>query len=93
MPAVPLKPAPVRPVTPAPSSALAVPRYFTSMEDGSNKFWEVAVQGAELTVRFGRVGTKGQTQTKAFASADAALREQDKLIRSKQAKGYIEGLP
>jgi predicted DNA-binding WGR domain protein len=41
-------------------------------------------------VQFGRVGTKGQTQTKTFATPEAAAREREKLIRSKLAKGYAE---
>jgi predicted DNA-binding WGR domain protein len=64
------------------------PRRFTCEEGGARKFWEVALRGAELTVRFGRIGTKGQEQTKAFPNVEAARREQEKLIRSKLAKGY-----
>ena len=48
------------------------------------------MNGAEFTVRFGRIGTNGQTQTKAFTTPDAALREQEKLICSKMGKGYVE---
>jgi predicted DNA-binding WGR domain protein len=87
---VPVPPRVVVTPTAAAPAAPATPRYFTCSEDGSNKFWEIAVNGAGLTVRFGRIGTNGQTQTKTFASADAALREQDRLIRSKLAKGYVE---
>ena len=36
------------------------------------------------------MGTNGQTQTKTFADEAAALKEQDKLIRAKTAKGYAE---
>jgi predicted DNA-binding WGR domain protein len=71
-------------------SVPSVPRYFTSTEDGSSKFWEVAVNDTQLTIRFGRIGTNGQTQTKTFTTPDAARREQEKLIRSKLAKGYAE---
>ncbi|MEJ1971149.1 MAG: AAA domain-containing protein [Lacunisphaera sp.] len=91
MPAVPIPPAPL-PVaveTCAPPGASVV-RYFTCTEDGASKFWEVTLAGAELTVRFGRLGTKGQSQSRTFTTADAARREQAKLIRSKLAKGYAE---
>ncbi|MBL9203465.1 MAG: WGR domain-containing protein [Opitutaceae bacterium] len=69
------------------------PRHFICTEEGTSKFWEVTVLDAQLTVRFGRLGTKGQTQTKAFSTAEAAWREREKLIRSKLAKGYAETNP
>src|SRR5262249_32675493 len=56
----------------------------------SHKFWDIDVQGASLTVTFGRVGAKGQTQTKTFADAAAAQKEADKLVREKLGKGYVE---
>ncbi len=78
------------PITSAALSEPSVPRYFTCTEDGSSKFWEVLVNASDLTIRFGRIGTKGQSQTKSFATPEAALREQEKLIRSKVGKGYME---
>jgi predicted DNA-binding WGR domain protein len=72
------------------AGVVARPRYFSCTEEGSSKFWEVTVSGAELTVRFGRIGTKGQSQAKTFATPEAALHEQEKLIRSKTSKGYEE---
>jgi predicted DNA-binding WGR domain protein len=87
----PATPSPARQLTAVAPSVPSVPRHFTCNEDGASKFWEVVVNGVELTVRFGRLGTKGQTQTKTFATAEAALREQEKLIRSKVTKGYAEG--
>ncbi|MBL8614863.1 MAG: DUF4132 domain-containing protein [Deltaproteobacteria bacterium] len=68
-------------------------RRFEFVEGGSSKFWEVEVGGAggnELTVRFGRLGTAGQTQLKTFADAAGAEAEQAKLIREKTKKGYSE---
>ncbi len=78
------------PVKSAPVPETISLRRFVSTEDGASKFWEVSVAGVELTVRFGRIGTKGQTQMRAFTTAEAAQREQAKLIRSKLAKGYTE---
>ena len=63
---------------------------FELIEGKSSKFWEVQAEGESLTVRYGRIGTNGQTQTKTFASADAALKERDKLIKEKTGKGYAE---
>lgn len=65
-------------------------RRFEFKEGSSNKFWEVAVSGTTLTVRFGRVGANGQEKTKKFASGALAEKEQEKLIAEKVAKGYKE---
>ncbi|MBA4053533.1 MAG: DNA helicase, partial [Marivirga sp.] len=54
----------------------------------SNKFWETAIDGNKLIVRFGRIGTKGQTQIKSFASGEVAQKEKEKLIGEKTSKGY-----
>ncbi len=65
-------------------------RYFEFAGGTSAKFWEVAASGNEVTVRFGRIGTEGQTQVKTPADADAAARYAEKQINSKLAKGYLE---
>ena len=65
-------------------------RRFEFIEGSSSKFWEVEVAGDALTVRYGRIGTQGQTQTKTFASAIKAQAEHDKLVREKTGKGYAE---
>ncbi|NLX98607.1 MAG: WGR domain-containing protein [Rhodopirellula sp.] len=67
-------------------------RYFEFVGGNSAKFWCVGVSGAEVTVRFGRIGTEGQTQTKTLPDADAAVKHAEKLIASKTAKGYQETL-
>ncbi len=63
---------------------------FELVRDTSAKFWEVQVRGSEATVRFGRIGTEGQAQTRQFADAAAAVRFAEKSIREKTAKGYHE---
>jgi predicted DNA-binding WGR domain protein len=65
-------------------------RRFEFIEGSSSKFWEVEVAGDALTVRYGRIGTQGQTQTKAYASDAKAQAEHDKLVREKTGKGYAE---
>ncbi len=65
-------------------------RRFELVEDGSRKFWEVAVEGSTVTVRFGRLGTDGQTKDKAHGSPAAAQKEADKLVAEKTKKGYVE---
>src|SRR4051812_3769280 len=65
-------------------------RTFVYSDALSHKFWNVDVKGDAITVQFGRVGTKGQTQTKTLADEAAARREADRLIRDKVRKGYAE---
>lgn len=55
------------------------------------KFWEIARDGLSVTVRYGRIGSEGQSKTKQLADEAAALRHVDDLIREKTGKGYIEG--
>jgi predicted DNA-binding WGR domain protein len=81
---------------PAPASASrdasdgtvdAMRRY--ELADGtSSKFWEIGVDGKTVTVRFGRIGTKGQTQIKAHTSPEVAREAHDKLVAEKTKKGY-----
>ena len=65
-------------------------RRFTFVGGGSDKFWEIGVNGIEVAVRFGRNGTAGQTNTKSFGDAAAAQKHADKLIHEKTGKGYVE---
>lgn len=63
---------------------------FELVDGASSKFWEVEVVGNDLTVRFGRIGTAGQSKTRPFGDAVSALKERDKLIREKTRKGYLQ---
>ncbi len=65
-------------------------RRFELVEGTSNKFWQVTLRGADLEVAWGRVGTQGQTKTKTFPSASDAQSEQERAIREKTKKGYVE---
>ena len=65
-------------------------RRFEFVGGNSAKFWEIDCQGKDVTVRYGRLGTTGQVQTKSFATPDAADGHAQKLIRQKQGKGYVE---
>jgi DNA ligase-1 len=65
-------------------------RRFEFVEGSSDKFWEIAVSDKEVTVRYGRNGTNGQSSAKSFADAAAAAKHADKLIAEKTAKGYVE---
>ena len=79
------------------SSSAAAPlpegfRRFSFVEGGSSKFWEVGLAGCVQTVRYGRLGSAGQSKSKPFASESEAARDTAKLIAEKLAKGYREGL-
>lgn len=65
-------------------------RRFELVEGKSRKFWEVSVSDASMTVRYGRIGADGTTQTKSFADATKAEAQAQKLVREKLAKGYVE---
>ncbi len=65
-------------------------RYFELTEGASSKFWEISTSGNDATVRFGRIGAQGQTQTKTLADAEAVARHVEKLIGEKTKKGYVE---
>ena len=65
-------------------------RHFEFRDDKSVKFWSIDLQGKKLTIRFGRIGTVGQTQAKQFGDAAQARAASDKLVAEKVAKGYVE---
>lgn len=39
-------------------------RYFELLGDKPSYFWEIQVPGDSFAVRYGKIGTAGQTQTK-----------------------------
>jgi predicted DNA-binding WGR domain protein len=65
-------------------------RRFEFDDGRSAKFWEIDVVGDRHTVRYGKLGTAGQTVEKQFAAAGDAKVSADKLIREKTRKGYRE---
>jgi uncharacterized protein (TIGR02996 family) len=77
--------APAREVTVEPGF-----RRFEFVEGSSSKFWEVKVEGEQQIVRFGKIGTAGQTKEKDFDSAFEAKADTRKLIAEKTGKGYVE---
>jgi predicted DNA-binding WGR domain protein len=91
-PAQPPSPPVVLRPEPAPAAAGAggPARRFEFIGGASRKFWEISVAGNSFTVRFGRLGTAGQSQTKSFADEAKAKREAETLIAEKLKKGYAE---
>lgn len=68
-------------------------RYLLNQADQSNKFWHLETDGERLHVHYGRVGTQGQRQTKAFADAARCEQEAQKLANEKLRKGYADYAP
>jgi DNA ligase 1 len=97
--APPTPPSPPKDVAPQPKAASAAApaapsvsgkRYFEFIASTSSKFWEVSVNDREMTTRWGRIGSAGQSKTKAFKDAATAQAQADKLIAEKTADGYVE---
>ncbi|MFC4857154.1 DUF4132 domain-containing protein [Actinophytocola glycyrrhizae] len=57
---------------------------------GSAKFWEGVVQGSDVVVSWGRMGTDGQTKRKEFGSAEDAAAFLAKQVADKVKKGYAD---
>jgi predicted DNA-binding WGR domain protein len=65
-------------------------RYFEYLGGGSEKFWEIDQDGTTVTVRFGRLGTNGQTQVKELGTRPDADAHVARLIAEKVKRGYVE---
>jgi predicted DNA-binding WGR domain protein len=63
---------------------------FQFTDDNSSKFWEITVVKTSITVRYGRIGTDGQTKTKAYTTSRDAAKASEKQIGEKVKKGYKE---
>jgi predicted DNA-binding WGR domain protein len=82
-------PRPTRDAMPAPAPADNM-RRFEFTEGDSRKFWQIGRTGGDVTVSWGRIGTKGQLQIKQLGDEARAERELQKLIGEKVRKGYVE---
>jgi predicted DNA-binding WGR domain protein/DNA polymerase III delta prime subunit len=58
--------------------------------EAGGKFWQIEVAGNQHTIRWGRVGTEGQSKTKIFETPKAADRDARRLRDDKLANGYVE---
>lgn len=74
-----------------------VKRYFefrgedeTNKSGQSNKFWEIEVIDSILTIRYGKLGSNGQQNTKHFPDDESAQKAATKAIAEKMRKGYEE---
>ncbi len=65
-------------------------RVFVFQDFKSQKFWSVDVQGTDVVVNYGKLGTEGQTQVKNYPTVEEAEKAANKLIAEKTKKGYVE---
>lgn len=65
-------------------------RRFELVEGTSSKFWEISREGVVVRVRYGRIGSQGQTTLKEHPSEDKARADVDRLVIEKTRKGYSE---
>ena len=65
-------------------------RAFELADGKSSKFWEITLSGNDVTTRWGRIGTAGQSTTKTYDTSGRAQTEHDKLVAEKTKKGYVE---
>ena len=72
------------------SAAATAARYFEYVQGSSSKFWEISQTGSAMTTRWGRIGSNGQSKTKAFADERSATSAVAKLIEEKTSEGYLE---
>ncbi len=59
---------------------------------GAHKFYEVLVQDTQVTIRYGRISEKGQTQASSFATAAEAQQFAQKKIKEKTRSGYAPAI-
>ena len=65
---------------------------FEYVDEKSSKFWEVRVAGTSVDVRYGKIGTTGQSLTKEFDDEIEAHKHAEKLMREKLKGGYVSSI-
>jgi predicted DNA-binding WGR domain protein len=91
LPTAEIEPRWIEPVTTEEKNNMAEEKTYLELSEAdgvSHKFYEVIVKDAEVTIRYGRIGDRGQTQTKTYPSADKAKADATKKINEKLRKGY-----
>lgn len=63
--------------------------YYEFKDSKSSKFWEIEVSGGTVTVRYGKIGTDGQTSVKKFKDPGEAKKHAAKITAEKVKKGYL----
>jgi predicted DNA-binding WGR domain protein len=65
-------------------------RRLEFVDGTSRKFWQARLEGTDVVVSFGRIGTTGQSQRKQFTDIWHGQAEIDKLVAEKLRKGYLQ---
>lgn len=65
-------------------------RRLTYTEGSSNKFWEISRNGNRVNVRWGRMGSEGQSKVLGFDSDAEAEAAHAKMLNEKLKKGYVD---
>ena len=80
------------------TKALAAPvegnfQRYEYVDDKSSKFWEIRIESSSVEVRYGKIGTTGQSLTKDFDDGAAARKHAEKLTAEKLKGGYHPANP
>jgi predicted DNA-binding WGR domain protein len=62
--------------------------YLECEEGSSFKFYELEINGSNVTTTYGRIGTSGSQATKDYGTVDAARKVFDQTLKEKLRKGY-----
>src|SRR5262245_61111948 len=65
-------------------------RRFELVRGLTRRFWHVSVEGLHVTVTTGVAGTPAQPLTATFPTPQAALAEQERLVKERLSWGYVE---
>src|SRR5262245_7466395 len=65
-------------------------RRFELVRGLTRRFWHVSVEGQHVTVTTGVAGTPAQPLTATFPTPQAALAEQERLVKERLGWGYVE---
>ena len=68
-------------------------RAFIYKDEKSHKFWCIDYSGYDFSVNYGKSGSIGKFEIKEFETEEECLKQAEKLIRSKEKKGYVESTP
>lgn len=65
-------------------------RAFIYKDEKSHKFWCIDYSGCDFAVNYGKFDSIGKFEIKEFDTEEECLKQAEKLIHSKEKKGYIE---
>jgi predicted DNA-binding WGR domain protein len=67
---------------------------LTCKSGGSNKFYYILQHATRHVIRFGRIGSDGQVQTRDFDTESEAIEQYERIISDKKRKSYkVAALP